>query len=435
MRLVHLLVADERRGPVVRALVERDIEYVVLEDSEDDVLLEFPVPSDGVGDVMNALREAGVEEENYTVMGNAETASTPTMETLENRYADDFDPLTRKELRSKTRDMARDRFSFVWMIFLSAIIATAGLLVDSAAVVVGSMVIAPMVGPVLTASVGAVTGDREMLYDSIQLQAIGLAVAVVSSIAFGYLLKSFSFVPQLQITALAQISSRVAPSLLTVAVGLAAGSASAFGVTTKGPTSLIGVMIAAALIPAAATTGIATIWGFPVIAIGSLVLLLISVVSINVSAFVTLWYLGYRPDGFDRKLWAFEDRREAASLAVFAIAVLLVVGWAGFATYQQVTYQQTVNQEVSSVLDNSEYANLTYVGTNTQYGFTGSRFESETVTVTISRTSSREYPNLATRLQNRIDAATAQNPSVRVHFVDYQVANSTASDRTREGKE
>ena len=43
---------------------------------------------------------------------------------------------------------------------------------------------------------------------------------------------------------------------------IAAGSASAFGVTTKGPTSLIGVMIAAALIPAAGTVGIAVVWVF-----------------------------------------------------------------------------------------------------------------------------------------------------------------------------
>ncbi|WP_135826877.1 TIGR00341 family protein [Halorussus ruber] len=427
MRLVHVLVADERRGPVVKTLVERDIEYVVLEDEGDEVLLEFPIPSDGIGDVMNALREAGLEDENYTVMGNAETASTPTMETLENRYADDFDPLTQKELRSKTRDMARDQFSFVWMIFLSAVIATAGLLVDSAAVVVGSMVIAPMVGPVLTASVGAVTGDREMLLDSVRLQALGLGVAVVASIAFGYLLKTFSFVPQMQITALAQISSRVAPSLLTVAVGLAAGSASAFGVTTKGPTSLIGVMIAAALIPAAAAVGIATIWGFPVVAVGSLVLLLVSVVSINLSAFVTLWYLGYRPEGFEPNLLSFEDSREAAITGVFVVGVLLVAGWAGFATYQQITYERAVNQEVSSVLDNPAYANLTYVSTNTQYGFTGSQLTTETVTVTISRTTDREYPELATRLQNRIDSATAQEPKVKVYFVDYQVANSTAS--------
>ncbi|WP_137284005.1 TIGR00341 family protein [Halorussus salinisoli] len=428
MRLIHVLISDERRGPVLGALDEKEIDYAVLETDErtsQEVLVEFPLPSDGVGDVMSALRDAGLEEDEYTVMGNAETASTPNMEMLENRYADDFDPLTRKELRSKARDMAHDTTSFVWMIFLSAIIATAGLLVDSPAVVVGSMVIAPFVGPVLTAGVGGVTGDREMLRDSIWLQAVGIVVAIVSSLAFGYLLRTFSLVPQLQITALGQISSRVAPSLLTVAVGLAAGSASAFGLSTKGPTSLIGVMIAAALIPAAATTGIATIWGYPVIAVGSLILLLISIIGINVAAFVTLWYLGYRPNGFDRKLWNPRDSTGTAVFVVSVVALLLVVGGAVFATYQQVTYERSINQGVSSILDDSEYANLTFVQTSVEYGFTGNLFEPETVTVTISRTSDREYPNLPNRLQRQVVDRTNQNPEVRVHFVDYEVANSS----------
>ena len=428
MRLIHVLIPEERRGPILGALDEKEVDYAVLETDArtgEAVLVEFPLPSDGVGDVMDALRDAGLEEAEYTVVGTAETASTPTMELLENRYSGDFDPLTRQELRSKARDMAHDLTSFVWMIFLSAVIATAGLLLDSPAIVVGSMVIAPMVGPVLTASVGGVTGDREMLVDSIKLQAIGLAVAVVTALAFGYFLKAFSFVPQLQITALGQVSSRVAPSLLTVAVGLAAGSASAFGLTTKGPTSLIGVMIAAALIPAAATTGIATIWGFPVVALGSLVLLLVSVVGINVAAFVTLRYLGYRPDEFDWRSWALDGTRRTATVALAVVAVFLVAGGATVATYQQITYAREINQQVSSVLDNPTYTNLTYVSTNTQFGFTGNNFEPETVTVTISRTSDREYPNLASRLQRQIAAATGQDPAVRVHFVDYQTAKPT----------
>jgi uncharacterized membrane protein len=264
-----------------------------------------------------------------------------------------------------------------------------------------------------------------MLRDSIWLQGLGIVVAVVSSLAFGYLLKTFSLVPAgLEITALGQISSRVAPGLLTVAVGLAAGAASAFGLSTKGPTSLIGVMIAAALIPAAATTGIAVVWGYPLIAVGSLVLLLISIIGINVAAFVTLWYLGYRPNGFDRKLWNPRDSTSTTAFVAGVLALLLVVGGATAATYQQVTYERTVNQEVSSVLDDPAYANLTFVQTSIEYGYTGGLFEPETITVTISRTSDEEYPELPDRLQRRITSQTDQNSTVRVHFVDYETANS-----------
>jgi uncharacterized membrane protein len=217
--------------------------------------------------------------------------------------------------------------------------------------------------------------------------------------------------------------------MLTVVVGLAAGSASAFALTTKGPTALIGVMIAAALIPAAATVGIATVWGFPVIAVGSLVLLIISVAGINLAAFATFWYLDYRPNGFDRSLWNFEGTRQAAVVALSVLAILVFVGGAAVATYQQVTYERTVNREVSAVLDDRVYQNLTYVQTNTQYGFTGDFFEPETVTITVSRTSDREYPRLVNRLQRRISTATGQNPVVRVHFVDYETAATSEQSR------
>jgi uncharacterized hydrophobic protein (TIGR00341 family) len=356
------------------------------------------------------------------------------MEALEARYAGDFDPLPVRELRSKARDMARDPTSFVWMILLSAVIATAGLLVDSSAVVVGSMVIAPFVGPVLTAAVGGVTGDREMLRDSVRLQAVGIVVAVASALAFGYLLRAFSLVPrQLEITALGQISSRVAPTVLTLAVGLAAGSASAFGLSTKGPTSLIGVMIAAALIPAAATTGIAVVWGFPLVAVGSLILLVISLVTINVAAFATLRYLDYRPDGFDRKLWRPRTSTRTAAFAVAVLALVLVVGGAAVATYQQVTYERNVNRAVDSVLDDPAYADLTFVQSSVEYGFTGGLFAPESVTVTISRTTDREYATLPNRLQRRITAVTGRNPSVRVRFVDYEVAAASAGSASTAG--
>jgi len=413
---------------VLGALDERGIEYVVLDvenGADGDVLVEFPLPNDGTGDVTDAFENGGLDETAYTVVGTAETATTPTLEQLEDRYSGDFDPLTRQALRSKAKDMSHDFRSFVWMIFLSAIIATAGLLVNSPAVVVGSMVIAPMVGPVLTASVGTVTGDREMLADSVRLQVVGLVVAVVAAVAFSYALKAFTFVPTLEISAIGQISSRVAPSLLTVAVGLASGGAAAFGLTTKGPTSLIGVMIAAALIPAAGTAGIAVVWGAPIIAVGSLLLLTVSLVAINVASLATLWYLGYRPSRSDTSLLAFESGRRATTFAVAALAVVLVVGAVAVGTYQQVGYERAINREVESALDGPAYANLTLVSTSIQYGFTGDSFGPETVTVTISRTADQQFPELADRLQRRIADRTGQRPAVRVNFVDYQVVEAS----------
>ena len=73
------------------------------------------------------------------------------------------------------------------------------------------------------------------------------------------------------------------------------GAAGAFGISTDLPVSLIGVAVAAALIPAAAAVGIGLAWGYPAVAGGAFVLL----VAINLAGSLTLWYLGDRPDGWE----------------------------------------------------------------------------------------------------------------------------------------
>ena len=137
MRLVRALVTDENREPIIEVLQEKNIDFVTsgAGNSAGSSLVEFPVPADGLGDVLDATREAGLNDE-YVVILNAENAVTPHTEDLQERYATDFDPLRPPELRSKARNLSQDPASYAAMIFLSAVIAALGLLVDSPAILV-----------------------------------------------------------------------------------------------------------------------------------------------------------------------------------------------------------------------------------------------------------------------------------------------------------
>ncbi|WP_227352753.1 TIGR00341 family protein [Haladaptatus salinisoli] len=417
MRLIHVLVPEEREEDVLGVLDERDVDYVVITASgvaDGGTLVEFPLPTDAVSDVLGRLHEAGLDEESYIVVGTAETAETSTMELLENRYASDFSPLATDELRSKSRDMSRDPYSFVWMIILSAVIAAGGLLIDSPAVVVGSMVIAPLVGPILTTGVGVVTGDRKMVADSVGFQVGGLVVAVVAATLFSFFLRLTGFAPVgLDVSSLELVTVRLAPTLITVAIGLAAGSAAAFALTTEGPTALVGVMIAAALLPGAATVGIALVWGALVVALGAALLLAVTVLVINAAVIVTLQYLGYRSDGGGSSV-------PSSGTGIIGLVVLVVVvGGVLFGTYHQLSFERETTSAVEDVLSRPAYGGLDVVAVRTEYDApSGSR----TVTVTLSRTSNRSYPTLARDIQRRIAARTGRSPEVRVRYRDYQVA-------------
>lgn len=429
MRQIQVLVSEEELEPVVDLLEEEEIDFVRQQawvGEEEQWLLSFPVPTDAIGYLLRRLDEVGVDVEQYTVVSTLETAMTPRSEPLMERFASDFDPLSRPEIRSKARDMSHDPRSFMVLIAASAIIATAGLLVESFAVVVGSMVIAPLVGPVMTAAVGAATGDRKMVVNSVWLQVAGLGLAVAAAAAFSLGLRASGFVPGgLDVAGLESVAVRVAPGLLSVAVAIAAGAASAFGLATKGPTALIGVMIAAALIPAAAAVGVAAAWVEPRVAVGAFLLLVLSTILINVGAYAVLFWLGYRPEGRWLRRPSASTRRRlvvfGTTVVVLALVVAVVAG-----SYQQISYERTINREVEGVLASPEYASVAPVTVRIQYAGVAPFASPETVTVAASWTGPGEPPELADLLARRIQDATGHDVVVRVRFVEYQRSDGSA---------
>ncbi|WP_129115760.1 DUF389 domain-containing protein [Halegenticoccus tardaugens] len=436
MRLVHVFVPADQLHSVRRELEAHDVDYVATRGDDgqaDRTLVQFPLPTDAVPDVLDALHGAGLDEDAYVVVGSAESALTPHMESLVDRYAEDYSPLASFELTSKARSLSRDTYSFVWMILLSAVIATAGLLLDSPAIVVGSMVIAPIVGPVLTASVGAAVGNERMMAAGIEQQALGLAVAIVGAALTAAFLKEFSFVsPILEPSTIELMRVRLAPSAAAVLVGAAAAGAAAFGVTTKGPLSLIGVMIAAALIPAAAATGIGIAWGSPLVAVGTLVLLLVTIVVINVVLFASLWVLGYRSTpGFDSLFRG--DARRTAAVALAALLLVAVVGVVFAGTAQQIAFQRGVHQGTTDVLSQPRYDDASAASVSVEYAYPPLSSQPETVTVTVNKPADESYASLPSDLADGIRNRTGERPIVRVRYQSYEQARSTPASTAPTG--
>ncbi|WP_306052967.1 DUF389 domain-containing protein [Natronococcus wangiae] len=448
MRTLYVRVPDRSRDEVFETLAELDVEYATLttespanvpetggpitDEADGAVLLQIPLPTDAIGPVLEALEDAGVDTRRYTIVSSGETAMTSTWETLEKRHARDYDPLTTPELRSKVMDLSPDPVSYYALMVLSALIATVGLLEDSPAIVVGSMVIAPVVGPVLTASVGGLTGDRRMVTDSLRMQAIGLAVAVLAAAALGLVLQAFRFSPPvIDLGTIDLIGVRLAPNTLALIVGLAAGAAGGIGLTTKGPMSLIGVMIAAALIPTAAASGIGFVWDRPLIGIGTLALLIVTIVAINAACFAALWVLYRPPLGSDGGVLDFRSSREAAIvIAVLAVLATVVVATAG-ASIQQIAFERNVTDAVHDVVDDPARENLTVVAIRSEYADPSPFTAPQSVTVVLSDTNPADSPppDLADEIADEIESRTDQSVTVRVRFVEYQETTAAEPER------
>jgi len=283
------------------------------------------------------------------------------------------------------------------------------------------MIIAPIVSPMLTASVGAVRNDREMLLDSIHQQLLGLGVGTLAAITFSYLAKEFFAVPTaLDIATMSLVTGRIAPSILSLVIGFAAGAAGAYGLSTKGQVSIVGVMIAAALIPVAAVSGIGVAWGRYQVGFGALVLLVLTIISVNVGGYLMLLYLGYRPDSVDEGLLERPDGRQALVLGATTLLVLGLVVTVGTGSYQHTAFERTVNDAATEVLTQDQYSSLGITEISTEYAAAGRLSENVTVTVVLSRSDDREYPDLPEALDRHITRRTGEDVVIQVRYLDFE---------------
>jgi uncharacterized hydrophobic protein (TIGR00271 family) len=165
---------------------------------------------------------------------------------------------------------------FAVLLFLSTVIATFGVLGDSTATVIGAMIIAPLMTPIMATAAGLVMGDMGRAGRSI-LVVIGGVAAVIG---VAWLIGTFH-IGVISFTTNSQITARVSPSLIDLAVALASGAAGAFALSrTDVADSLPGVAISIALVPPLAVVGLslsAAEWDD---AIGALLLFLTNFVSI-----------------------------------------------------------------------------------------------------------------------------------------------------------
>jgi len=141
-------------------------------------------------------------------------------------------------------------FGFFFMLAASGVIATFGLLSNSAAVIIGAMIVAPLMNPIISLSFGGIQVNRVLIFRSLLTIVIGTAVIITMAFLVSELIGWK--------LAGSELLARMSPSLLDLGIAVAAGAAAAFAYTRPGVSSaLAGIAIAVALVPPLCTVGIA----------------------------------------------------------------------------------------------------------------------------------------------------------------------------------
>ncbi|MFC7044461.1 TIGR00341 family protein [Halobacteriaceae archaeon GCM10025711] len=426
MRLVQVTVPTGKYDAILGVLDDEEIDYVVTDETsgrEYTGVIYFPLPTNAVEPVLDALRDAGLGEDAYTVIIDAETVISRRFEALQQKYEEDEenqDRIAREELKARAKDLIPDMNTYLTLTVVSVVVATVGVFLDSPAIVVGSMVIAPLIGPAMATNVGTVLGEQDLFVKGVKLQVIGGVVAIVAATVFAFFVRELSLVPPTtDLLSIFQISSRTRPDILSLAVALGAGVAGALSLSAAVSAALVGVAISIALVPPVAVIGIGIAWGEPIIAAGAGVLVLVNYVGINLAALATLWYSGYRPrDPFLRFSEARRTTLQRLAVLVAAMAVLSVVlGSVTVSSVDAATFEQTVTDEVRAELTASNHPDLTLLDVSVAYDDSVPFRQPERVVVRVGHTNGVPPDELAARIDRRITQETGRDVVVEVQYV------------------
>lgn len=211
----------------------------------------------------------------------------------------------------------RRLLNYFALLLFATLIATYGVISDSTATVIGAMIVAPLMGPIMATTAAVVMGSLPRALRAAALVGAGVA----SVVAFSYLLSAI--VPDISIsfTNNGEISSRIQPNLYALLTALGSGAAGAF-ITSRAEIadSIGGVAIAISLVPPLCVVGIALQQGLVGAAMGALLLFLTNCLAILLAGGVVLWLVGLGAIAADPE----QSQLRRRGMIVFAVGILIV---------------------------------------------------------------------------------------------------------------
>jgi uncharacterized hydrophobic protein (TIGR00271 family) len=237
-----------------------------------------------------------------------------------------------RELFRTLRESAKTTTAFIILMILSTLLASTGLFLNSASVIIGAMILAPLMAPIISLSMGIVRSEDNLIRTSLRTLLFGLLVALSCAALFALITPLHTITPEMD--------SRLHPSLLDLMVALLSGVAGAYANAKEEiAKSLAGVAIAVALVPPLAVTGIGIGWMHPELVWGASLLFLTNLIGIMLAASVTFLALGFAPVSRARK---------ALLLSLSLVALIAIpLGLA----FQGMVHRNSIHLAVSSLGD------------------------------------------------------------------------------------
>ena len=253
--------------------------------------IEISIQEDALWVLSSDLPEkSGLQDEKETVrtigLAKGQTVNELINRTLPWIYHTDQDEV--KETFVILKEGARASEGYLVLVVLSTLLATIGLFANSAPVIIGAMILAPLMAPIISLSMGILRQSGPLVAQSSKTLVIGIILAL----CFAMLLTLK--IPLQNINH--EIGSRLSPTILDLGVAIVSGIAGAYAYTrSEVAKSLAGVAIAVALVPPLAVSGMGIGWLDWEVFSGSFLLFTANLVGMILAAAATFLVMGFSP--------------------------------------------------------------------------------------------------------------------------------------------
>ncbi len=357
MRQINIVLPDRDVKKVLDIAEKSELKAAHVRSAGDIDLVIITVPDDDVNEFITKLKGAGIDKIGtisilpiHAAISETEKEKVPTI-------------APKEEIIESARKACYLTRGYIFMIVVAAFVATLGLMMNSVAVVIGAMVIAPLLGPSIAASVGTVMGDTALFRKGIMSTTLGLSIVIISAAVTAFFVNSFQLLPPMVNISLEDLPSemkeRTTLNILIVGLALASGAAGAYSFAEKKGEILVGVMIAVALVPPAAIVGIGIALLDAEFIIFSGLILAVNIFCINIAGTLVFWKLGIKPGGFIEMMFSKKDLKKRLIITLIILLILgAILSWTQFHTYHNYQLEKGIREETSRLIEDGSYSHI-----------------------------------------------------------------------------
>jgi uncharacterized hydrophobic protein (TIGR00271 family) len=313
-----------------------------------------------------------------------------------------FDQSYLSELKEKVffegENAHRSIFNYIILLTLATIISTYGIISGSSATVIGAMIIAPLMTPIMATSLAVVQGDSKRISVSLGIVLLSTFYVIFLAILLSVWVSPIGIDFRMD----QEILSLISPNIFALFVALASGAAGAFAISRKSINdSLPGVAIAISLLPPLTIVGISITKGQWSDAIGSLLIFLTNFFAILVAGGAVMWISGVNLGWIDEK--QFKTRNKTFTIAVICTLIIAIpLSFSGLDAFNQAKNNREALLVTNEWLSGTSYHVDTYL------------FHKSNFTVTIFGTG--EVPKINS-LENALESKLKKSVNIEVRVI------------------